>query len=284
MSAKRVIPHIILGISLVGFMLGCGKKSKSLLEVDLDVVGAAPATVITPEPQGKTGWTNIKGRVVYAGNPLPVQNPLVVNKDQAHCLEKGPILSEDLVVNPKNNGVRYTFVWLAPKEKDGKIPIHPDLQAVPKTPAVIDQPCCAFVPRALGMREGQDLIAKNPAPVTHNFHWTGHPLKNAGGNVIMPAGKDYTVKGLQADRFPIKLNCDIHPWMSGWVRVFDHPYFAVTDADGNFEIKQAPAGEFMLVTWHEAKGWLVREAGKDPGQPLTVKGEVLPIPDIQYSP
>ena len=60
---------------------------------------------------------------------------------------------------------------------------------------------------------------------------------------------------LVADRLPIKIECNIHPWMNGWVRVFDHPYFAVTDADGNFELKNAPAGNYRLMVWHGQGGW-----------------------------
>ncbi|MBM3981407.1 MAG: carboxypeptidase-like regulatory domain-containing protein [Planctomycetes bacterium] len=56
---------------------------------------------------------------------------------------------------------------------------------------------------------------------------------------------------LKADRAPIQYKCTIHPWMSGYVRVFEHPYYAVTDADGNFEIKNAPAGKFRIVFRHE---------------------------------
>jgi len=51
---------------------------------------------------------------------------------------------------------------------------------------------------------------------------------------------------------PISYKCSIHPWMSGYVRVFEHPYYAVTDDDGKFEIKNAPVGKFRIVFWHES--------------------------------
>jgi hypothetical protein len=56
--------------------------------------------------------------------------------------------------------------------------------------------------------------------------------------------------------------------MKAWVRVFDHPYFAITDGDGKFEIKNAPAGDFRLVIWHEGVGWV--KGGKT-GTPITIK-------------
>ena len=87
------------------------------------------------------------------------------------------------------------------------------------------------------------------------MNWTGHPLKNPGNNVILPAKGEQKIENLKADRYPVKIACNIHPWMGAWVRVFSHPYYAVSDADGRFTIQQAPAGKYRLVSWHEAVGW-----------------------------
>src|SRR5581483_3826275 len=70
------------------------------------------------------GWGNIKGQVVFAGDYKPV--PIKVDKDQAHCLSRGPLMDEKYVVNPKNKGVRWVMVWLTdPKNPTKKLPIHP---------------------------------------------------------------------------------------------------------------------------------------------------------------
>ena len=58
-------------------------------------------------------------------------------------------------------------------------------------------------------------------------------------------------KPLVNEKPPIQYKCTIHGWMTGYVRIFDHPYYAVTDANGNFEIKNAPVGKFRIVYWHE---------------------------------
>ena len=149
-------------------------------------------------------------------------------------------------MNPKTLGVKNVFVWLAPDQIGEKLRIHPSLKAIKNNEVEIDQPCCMFVPHVLGMREGQTLVAKNPSTVAHNFHWTGHPLKNPGDNKMIAAGQDLKIANLVPDKYPVKISCDIHPWMNGWVRVFDHPYFAVTDADGNFEFKLAPEGKARI--------------------------------------
>jgi hypothetical protein len=245
------------------------------------IVLSALCVIANQAPAQNGAWGDVKGRIVFDGAEAPAPKLIDVNKDQDHCLSKGPLHAEDLVVNKKNLGVRWVFVWLAPEKGDPALKIHPNLQQIKKQNVEIDQPCCQFVPHALGMREGQQLVAKNSSPIAHNVHWTGHPLKNPGGNQIIPAGGMLPIAGLNADRFPVKINCDIHGWMSAYVRVFDHPYFAVTDADGKFEIKLAPAGNYRLVIWQD-NGW---GTGLRDGQPITIEGgKVTDKGEIKYKP
>jgi hypothetical protein len=213
-------------------------------------------------------WGAVKGRIVWGGEPIPKPQEINVNKDQEHCLAKGPLLGEELVVNDKNRGVRWVFVWLAPEPGGPPLAIHPDLKEIKHKQVEIDQPYCQFIPHALALRQGQELVAKNSSAISHNVNWTGHPLKNPGGNVIIPAKQSHTIEGLNADRFPVKVACNIHGWMNAWVRVFDHPYFALTDADGKFEIQQAPAGNFRVIVWQEKTGW--GPGGRD-GTAVTIR-------------
>lgn len=221
------------------------------------------------------GWSTIKGQIVWGGGDLPKPQVLNVDKDKEHCLAKGQLMSEDWVINAKNNGIRWTFVWLAadpvPKGQEAKpLPIHPNLKNIKNAEVVLDQPCCAFIPHCLAIREGQVLVVKNSAPVPHNINWAGNPIKNPGGNVIIPAGGAHKIAGLKADRLPLQLSCNIHPWMKGRLAVLDHPYFAVTDENGKFEIPLAPAGEYRLKVYHESVGWRGGAKGRD-GEKITVK-------------
>lgn len=238
-------------------------------------------------------WGTIKGRVVWpASKPVPVPADLSdlikKNTDAGHCLGKGPILSDDWLVNKGNKGLSNVFVWLSTGKKDEKKndiapPIHPTLQKVEPAEVLMDQPICAFLPHAIALREGQVLVAKNSSPVAHNYKWTGNPLTaNAGNNVLIPAGGQFPIKGLVADRFPVSIACNIHPWMKGWVRVYNHPYFAVTDANGNFEIKNAPAGDFKLFLWQGTGGFSKGAEGRN-GEPLTVEaGKTKDLGNIEY--
>ncbi len=108
-------------------------------------------------------------------------------------------------------------------------------------------------------------MAKNPSPVAHNFSYLGGD-DNPGDNKLVPAGGSHTVKDLKASSHVIVVSCTIHPWMKGWIRVFGHPYYALTDDNGKFEIKKAPAGRYNLVVWHE-EGWL---NGDKRGKPIDI--------------
>lgn len=229
-------------------------------------------------------WGDVAGQITWGGPALPVVPPINVaaNPDGPACMKNGPVANDLWVVNAKNKGLKNVFVWLEPAKKgDPALPVHPKLKAVPKDGVVMDQPACAFIPHVVALRQGQDLIAKNSSPIAHNFKWTGNPAKNPGGNVLLPPGGEKAIAGLVEERLGITVECNVHPWMKGYVRVFDHPYFAVTDADGNFTIKDAPAGDYRIKYWHGSGGWLGGVAGKD-GYPITIKAGANNLPAIAW--
>jgi plastocyanin len=138
----------------------------------------------------------------------------------------------------------------------------------------VDQPCCMFVPHVAVAGPGQALVFKNPAPVTHNVKMDGGdigPNLNQGlsprTNLEVPAAK------LKPRLGPILVTCSIHNWMKCYVFVLDHPYFAVTDENGKFEIKNAPAGKYRLIVWQGGIGWGdAKSPLKGGGKPITVAG------------
>jgi hypothetical protein len=105
------------------------------------------------------------------------------------------------------------------------------------------------------LREGQTLLVKNDSPVTHNYRYLGVTRINPGASVAMNKETTLEIKDLKAQDRPIMVNCDLHKWMHGAIFVFDHPYFAITDEDGNFEIPNAPAGAWDLIFRHESGAW-----------------------------
>lgn len=201
-------------------------------------------TISTTIPAAE-GWATIKGQVIFGGDTVPKAEEFKVTADQEHCLKKGPALDKVWDVNPSNKGLAGIVVFINP-ERDEKLAVHPDLQATPK-PFVLDQPNCVFTPRIFAVRAGQTINAKNPDATLHNVVMKG--LKN-DLNVQIPTGTEKPIK-LVAESNAITVACGSHPWMKGFAWCFDHPYFAVTDKDGKFEIKNVPAGNRKIVIWHE---------------------------------
>jgi hypothetical protein len=229
------------------------------------------------------GWGTIKGRVVWGGDKVPERRPIdLAGPNAQQCLKMGkPPLSEDWVVDPKTKGIRWTFVWLT-AEKGKTLPVRPDLKEIKVKEVSMDQPWCMFEPHALAMRQGQTLLAKNSAAIAHNFRGIGNPAANPGFNLILAPNTTVPIQGLRADRLPIVIQCDIHRWMKAYVRVFDHPYYAVTDENGAFEIKNAPAGEYRLVVWHGTGGWRGGAEGKN-GVPISVQADAATeLGDLTY--
>ena len=237
-------------------------------------------------PVQPPAWVSVKGQVVLpADAALPALPPIVVTQDKAHCLAKGNLPDEKLLVNPKNRGIQNVVVWLRPDNANAAIKfqpadIHPaDAKRKPQD-VVIDQPCCLFIPRVTVARIGDMIVVKNTAPVNHNFFWTS--AENGELNVnIPPGGKHTFANPLVAESSPIQYKCTIHPWMTGYVRIFDHPYFAITDADGKFEIMNAPVGKYRIVYWHESVGFKGGKNGR-PGFPVEIPGNTLEMKPTDF--
>lgn len=247
--------------------------SFALLAATIAVAGASAAHA--------QEWGTIKGQVKMSKPPTAVA--VNVTTDKAHCESKGPLVQEDVIVG-KTGGVKAVVVWLRPDSEDRKAAfpqdkIKPELAKPAAKNHVIDQPCCQFVPRIVAARVGDTLEFKNSAPVNHN---TNYASDAEPFNVNLPPGGSKKTMPLQAQSSPIPFKCDVHPWMAGRVRVFDHPYFAITDENGNFEIKDAPAGKWRLVYWHE-NGYHKGRNGLL-GFPVEVKGGAttdVPAIDLQ---
>lgn len=216
------------------------------------VAGAVALSGAAPAQE----WVTVKGQVVLPKEKIPAAAAGEENipaAQKAECKVNGKLPKNILIVNPKNDGVKNVVVWLRPDDKDRKVTLKPDQinPALAKAPAknhVIDQPCCQFEPRVLAVRVGDTLEVKNSAAINHNIKYDG---TNAF-NVNLPPGMSHKMdQPFDATSVPTVFSCSIHPWMAGRIRTYDHPYFTLTDADGNFEIKDAPAGTFRVVYWHE---------------------------------
>jgi len=119
-------------------------------------------------------------------------------------------------------------------------------------PVELDQKNCLYFPQIIAIQTGQKLIVKNSDPCVHNVHTK--PKENPESNLVqMPGGADLTYTFDKPEPF-LKFQCDVHPWMFAWVTVVDHPYFAVSGADGKFTIKNVPPGKYTVEAVHRKLG------------------------------
>ncbi|MDY3553693.1 hypothetical protein R5W24_002799 [Gemmata sp. JC717] len=233
----------------------------------------------------KDKWATVKGRVVFPqGANLPKPGTLNVTQDKEHCLSKGQLLDESVLVNPKNRGVKNVVVYLRPDDAKLTVEftpqqIHPDDAKRKPAEVVVDQPCCVFVKRITVARVGDTLVVKNPSPVAHNFYWESG--NNGSHNPNIAKQTDWKMpNALVKEHLPIPYKCSVHPWMIGYVRVFDHPYYAVTDENGDFEIKNAPVGKFRIAYWHEngIRGGVKGRAG----DPIEIAGPTTELKPTDF--
>jgi len=217
-------------------------------------------------------YATLKGTIKLEKPPTPEAEK--VETDKAVCCKDGDLLSNKYIVDEKSKGLQNVMVWLRPdsENREDKFPaekIHKDLAKPKSVQHVIDQPKCQFEPRVLVARAGDTLLVKNSASISHNVNIQGSGLTL---NTSIPAGKEIKIEEkLVAEDRATTYKCDVHGWMQGRLRVFDHPYFAVTDKDGKFEIKNAPEGKFRIVYQHEG-GY---HKGKEGllGFPIEIKGD-----------
>ncbi len=254
-----------------------------LLASALGVAVLAGMCVSNPPAAAQDGFGTIKGRVVWGGADIPKLEPKVKQgdsnvKDAAVCATH-EIPNEEYVVDPATKGVANAFAYVsAPK---GANPTA-EAELLAKSPTVdIDQKGCRFVPHALGLHKNQELIFKSSDAVGHNIRYNGF---NVGGfnQMLAPNGKQ-GVKMAAAERNPVAVQCDIHPWMTAYFMVFDHPFFAVTKPDGSFEITGVPAGKQRLIV-REDKGKFITAGGRN-GIEVEVKpGEATDVGELKLMP
>jgi plastocyanin len=226
------------------------------------VLAVIAAAATTPLAAGAAATGTITGHVRLTG-PIPA-NPIIRMGADPLCARlarasgKRPI--QELVVASKDGGLANVFADL-----QGSFAAVPP---PPKDPVVVTQRGCIYSPRMVGARVGQTLRLVNGDTLLHNLH--GISAHGNGFNDTQPQSgmvSNFTMKAPEM----LRVKCDVHNWMTLYVGVVAHPYFAVTGGDGTFTIANVPAGRQTVRIWHERYGRLSKVIDVKPGAATTVE-------------
>ena len=193
---------------------------------------------------------DITGVITLKGTP-PAEREITPIRDNPDCsaMYPGALPTTNFYVVGKDGGLGDVVVSL--RDAAGK-DITGQSTGASAAPVLLDQKGCLYTPQILAIQTGQKLVVKNSDPCVHNVH--DKPKDNPESNQVqMPGGADLTFTFAHPEPF-IKFQCDVHPWMFAWVSVFDNPYFALSDKDGKFAIKNVPPGKYTLVAAHRKLG------------------------------
>jgi len=220
-------------------------------------IAAVAAGVLAPGLAGAQG--KITGKVTFSGTPAAAAKLKMDADPVCAAAHPGGAAAEDVVVGD-GGGLQNVFVYV----KEG---VSGDFPAKTE-PAVVDQKGCLYLPRVVGLQVGQPLKFLNSDPTLHNVH--GMPKINAPWNYAMPKFvKQKENKDLTKPEIMIHVKCDVHPWMSGYVGVLSHPFFATTGKDGSFTIEGLPPGEYTVEAWQEKLGTQTAKVKVDAGGAAT---------------
>ena len=208
---------------------------------------SAPATTAAPGPPptpiDPATAATVTGKISFAGT-APAPQPIKMSSDP-NCAQSGaPATAETLIVGGGGE-LQNVFVYV----RDG---LGNRTFAVPTTAATLDQRGCQYTPHVIGVQVGQPLEIVNSDSTLHNVHAV--PKQNGEFNTGQPLKGMKHAHTFSTKEVMVPFKCDVHGWMSAYVGVLDHPFFAVTGADGSFALKGLPPGTYTIEAWHEKLG------------------------------
>ena len=202
--------------------------------------GEPAADVI--EVLAANGSALLAGIVTLSGTPKP-EVPIELGQT-CGPLQSKRVTTRHYVVGPQGQ-LANVVVYI----KSGLLRKYGPVQPAP----VLDQVSCMYEPYMMGVVAGQTFQIRNSDSTLHNVHAT--PKINKEFNLGQPLKGQVTEKSFLLPEMFLRLKCDVHPWMFAYVSVFDHPYFAITDTNGFFQLPaQIPAGSYVIGASHLKTG------------------------------
>ena len=206
------------------------------------------------------GGSAVKGTVVLKGK-APESKEINMKADP-YCAKQPATHDEEAVVG-KGGQLKNVVVRIA-KGLSGTFP-------TPAAEVTMDQHGCSYQPHVAVAQAGQVVVIKNSDQTLHNVHTFKGP--STLFNQAQVFGTPPIKKKAPSAGDVVKFKCDVHPWMTGYLLVTDNPYFAITGADGTFNIADVPPGEYTVEAWHEKFGTKTSKLTVVAGKPAELKLE-----------
>lgn len=258
MFIRRILAVATLASPLA--LAGCGGGGEQ---------ASAPATTQPAATSGggaaagASGSASISGKVKFEGTPAEPEKIKTSADPKCHEMHKGGL--ERRAIEVKDGGLANALVYVKNAPAGG---------GAPADAALLDQEGCMYKPSMLAVRAGQPIRIRNSDDTLHNIH--PRPAVNAEFNIGQPRKGMETTKSFDKKEVMIPVGCDVHPWMRSYVSVLDHPYYAITDDDGDFEIKNLPAGDWEIEVRHPKAQTLTQKVtvkdGESAKADLAIKG------------
>lgn len=241
---------LLLALCMLPVLAGCGGGAK---EETAEAPAAAPADA-----------GGISGTISYAGPDT--DTPIAMNADPV-CGSMHPTAVDTNEIAAKDGKLANVFVYVKRGLEGKTFP-------APAEKRELDQQGCLYTPRVQGMQVGQTLSVKNTDQTLHNVHALA--TVNQEFNQAQPQTVPPIDRVMDKPEVMVHVKCDVHPWMTAYVGVVPHPFYAVSGDDGSFSIKDLPPGKYTLEAWHEKLGTQTQEVTVGPNQTASVTFDFKP--------
>jgi plastocyanin len=227
-----------LALAVVTAACGGGNEQSSSTTGSTPAAQQPAASAVDPATAA-----TVTGNVKLEGN-APKGEAIKMNADPV-CMREGKGGMTEFIVAGDGGALQNVFVYV--KEGLGDRTFQ-----APQETVVLDQKGCRYQPHVFGVMVGQPLEIVNSDPTLHNVH--AMPKSNQEFNTGQPIQGMKFAHTFTSQEVMVPFKCDVHGWMNAYAGVVSHPFFAVTDASGRFEIKGLPPGNYTIEAWHEKLG------------------------------
>jgi hypothetical protein len=242
-NRARFLVALFAALCLLAFAVACSRSNDD--EADAEGGDVTEAAALTPYKPNPAQEGVITGAVSFAG-AAPERKGISMDADPVCASANPDAHAEDIVIN--GDKLANVLVYIKDGQAGGKS-ITGYSFPPPAQPATLDQHGCHYVPHVLAVQVNQTFNVVNSDPTAHNVNVDAR--QNEKFNQGQSPGAAPITKQFKRAETVIPIKCNQHPWMRAYAGVLPHPFFAVTDASGKFEIKGVPAGTYTLVAWHE---------------------------------